>query len=148
MSQTLWTVAANALVAALESVGNPGAPVYRARYDAIPQSASAYNLFPNTIEMQNDDSRAAMSVKATFMLRAYIGVLTGVDVAIDPYLAWAWQAITKDPTLGGVALDTRIQRIEYSYIGDTGADQVCADLTLEVTLSVSRSDPTLTGMEN
>ncbi len=144
-AQTLWTQAATAILTALNAPGSP-ATAYRARYEAIAQAQTAFNLFPTKMAVKYSGANDSAEVEATFVVRAYTSATTQVDLVADPLVAWAWQQLRIDPTLGGVATDAYITDIEMGYVEKTSSDQICVDISICVEMQVGRDDPTLNKM--
>ena len=141
-AQTLWTQAATALLAALNAPGSP-AITYRARYEAMAQAQTAFNLFPTKIAVKYDCANDSADVEGTFVIRAYTNATSQVDLAADPLVAWAWKQLRTDPTLGGIATDAYITEIEMGYVEKSSTDQICVDISSCVVMQVGRDDPTL-----
>lgn len=141
-AQTLWTQAATAILSALNAAGAP-VTAYRARYEAVAQAQSAFNLFPTKMAVKYDCANDSAAVDATFVIRAYTSATTQVDLVADPLVAWAWQQLRLDPTLGGVATDAYITDIEMGYVEKTSSDQICVDISICVEMQVGRDDPTI-----
>jgi hypothetical protein len=142
MAQTVWTQAATAILALLNAAGCP-ATAYRARFETVGQTETAYNLFPTKIDVKQDNAGDSASIDATFTVRAYVAATNDVDLAFDPLVVWAWKQIRKDPTLGQLVSDAYINNIEIGYLDKSASDQVCVDITVRVEVEVGRNDPSV-----
>lgn len=141
--QCVWTRAATNLLAMLE-VGGAPAQSYRARFEAIAETETAFNVFPHKIDCRNgDEASDTARIEAEFVIRISVAATDQVDLALDPLVLWAWRQVRGDPTLGGVVDDARVDGIEIGYLDKTASDQVCADMTIRVTVDVDRNDPSV-----
>jgi hypothetical protein len=139
----IWTQAATAILAALNATGSPAA-AWRARFEMVGASETAFNLFPTKIDCKYADAaHDSVNIDATFTVRAYVAATNNVDLAADPLVVWAWTQICHDPTLGGLVSDTYIDNIEIGYVDKSNSDQVCVDVTVRVEVAVGRNDPTV-----
>jgi hypothetical protein len=143
MANSIWTQAATAILSILNI---PAAPCvfYRARFEAVADDEVAGNLMPQIIDCrQADSARDSMNIDFSVVLRCYTAAACEVDLAADPLVVWAWQQIRKDPTLGGLASDAYIDKIEFGYLDKGASDQVCVDITVHVEVTIGRDDPTI-----
>ncbi len=140
--QTVWTQAATAILAAL-NVGGAPATAYRARFAAVGQTETAFNLFPARLSCKYIDAHDSVTVEGDFVIRIYVEALSEVDLALDPLVLWAWRQLRADPTLGGLVADAYVDNIEIGYLDKSASDQVCADMTIRVQIEVSRDDPSV-----
>jgi hypothetical protein len=139
---TVWTQAATNLLAAL-NVGGAPATTYRARFEAVGQNETAFNLFPARLDCKYTDAHDSVTVDGEFVIRIYVDSASEVDLALDPLVLWAWRQVRADPTLGGVVADAYVASVEIGYLDKSASDQVCADMTIRVQVEVSRDDPSV-----
>ncbi|MGA7887612.1 MAG: hypothetical protein WCA44_17900 [Acidobacteriaceae bacterium] len=141
--QTIWTQAVSAILAKLTVSGAP-ADAYRARFEAVQQNETAFNLFPATIECtQSAEAHDAVTISADVVVRIYAAATDEVDLALDPLVLWAWRQVRADPTLGQLVSDAYPTKIEIGYLDKSSSDQVCADMTIRVEVDVDRDDPSV-----
>jgi len=142
-TQTIWTQAGTAIMAALNAPGSPAA-AFRARFESVdPEQAPAFNVFPTKIDVRQEAPHDAVGIDATFVVRGYVSATDEVDVAGDPLVLWAWKQVRSDPTLGKLVSDTYIDNIETGYVDKSMSDQVCVDITIRVEVEVDRNDPSV-----
>jgi hypothetical protein len=139
---TIWTQAVSNLLAALNATGSP-AVTWRARFEAVGVAESALNLFPTRISITYACANDSASTEAKIIVRAYTAATSEVDVAVDPLVLWAWQCIRRDPTLGEIVSDARVEEVEMGYLDKSASDQVCVDITVCVNVEVGRDDPSI-----
>jgi hypothetical protein len=140
--QTIWTQAATAYLASLNATGSP-ATAWRTRFESIPQSGAALNLFATKVDVKYQGANDSASVEARFTVRGYVSAASEVDLVADPLVVWAWKQLRADPTLGQLVSDARIENVEIGYIDKSSSDQICVDLTVCVEVEVGRDDPTI-----
>jgi hypothetical protein len=139
---TIWTQAATAIMAALNAPGSP-ALAWRARFEAVGQSETAFNLFPTKIDCKYECAQDSVKIDATMTVRAYVEATSQVDLVADPLVLWTWKQIRRDPTLGQLVEDVYIDNIEIGYLDKSASDQVCVDITVRVEVEVGRNDPSV-----
>jgi hypothetical protein len=141
-TQTVWTQAVTAILAALNAPGSP-ATFYRARFEAVGNAETAGNLYPTKIDCKYECAQDSVKIDASMVVRASIAATDQVDLAADPLVLWAWQRIRVDSTLGQLVEDAYIDNIEIGYVDKSASDQVCVDMTIRVEVEVDRNDPSI-----
>lgn len=135
-------LAVRAISDLLVAIGSP-APVMRAdTVEYTPERLPAYNVFRRKDRPEYDGDQRAATCKLDIVVRCMVSAVDDADEAVDPLIVWAWQQIMRDPTLGSLVLDATVTDVEYQYLEKSAYVQLAADLTIEVTVDVGRSDPT------
>ena len=141
-AQTIWTQAVTAYLARLNQSGSP-ADVWRTRFEAISDAQTpALNVYATEVRV-NYETHDTASIEHETTVRGYVSATSEVDLAADPLIAWAWQQLGADPSMGGLASDARIEKIQFGYLDKSESDKVCVDVTICMNVEVSRGDPTI-----
>jgi hypothetical protein len=128
-AQTVWTQAITNYLTALNAPGSP-ATIWRTRFETVTeQQAPALNVFAAKVAVSYEDAaHDSASIEHTTTVRGYVAATDQVDLAADPLVAWAWQRLRVDPTLGQTVSEARVESIEFGYLDKSASDQVCVDI--------------------
>lgn len=81
--------------------------------------------------------------KFRFKVRCMAEAVDEVDVAVDPLFVAGTQAILADPTLGGLALITRLVDVKWEREGQGEYDQCALVVTFESEFGTEQFDPSV-----
>jgi hypothetical protein len=127
-------------------VGGPGSPAPAYRSDMTEFTADrlpAYNVFREDDEFAYKGARDSAECNFVVIVRCMVKAVSECDEAVDPLMVFAWQAIMADTSLGALVSDVKITKAPYSYLPKGEYDQLAVDLRVEVSVDVSRSDPSV-----
>jgi hypothetical protein len=134
-----------AAVAALNAAA-VGYTAYRCRMAAfLPEQLPAWNVIPedDDPDYNTDAYSGTVAWKFRFRVRCMVASVGEVDAAADPLFVAACQAILADPTLGGLAVVTRIAGVKWEREAKGEYDQCAEVIVFESEFGTSRSDPSV-----
>lgn len=134
-----------AVVAALNNAGTAWT-AYRCRMAAFPPAQlPAWNVIPAEGEpaYQADTPSGTVSWRFRFTVRCAVTAVGEVDAAADPLFVAACQAVLADPTLGGLAVITRLSGVKWEREGQGEYDQCALVVTFESEFGTARNDPSV-----
>lgn len=106
----------------------------------------AANLIPTgwqPDDSESDDDSVAIHAEWAVALRAYSGGLTVPgSAAIDPLVAWVWQQLYADQTLGGMVRELSVSKGAYHYDRTGNVDLVHCQIDIVAQFDVRRGDLT------
>jgi hypothetical protein len=142
INPSIGLLAVRAIYALVTGTGSPAPAVRADTTEYTADRLPAYNVFraKDRFEYVGDFRAASASFDVT--IRAMVAATAQADEAVDPLVVWAWQKVMEDETLAGLVQDCRVTGVEYQYIEKGQYDQLAADVNVEITVDVSRSDPT------
>jgi hypothetical protein len=135
-------LAVRAIYAAVTATGSPAPAERTDTTEYTAERLPAYNVFRKKDSPRYEGAQDSACLSFEVIIRAMVKATAQADEAVDPLVVWAWQQVMADPTLGSLVQDAKITDVEYNYVPKGDYDQLAADLTVEVTVDVSRSDPT------
>lgn len=142
VNSTIGLLAVRKIASLLSAAGTP-APVERTdtteyTEDRLP----AYNVFRKKDGFTYKGDQRAASASFEVVVRAMVAAASETDEAIDPLVVWVWQKLMADEQLGNLVDDAKITSIEYQYVPKGSYDLLAADIMVDITVDVGRSDPT------
>jgi len=134
--------ALRALYALVTATGSPAPAIRTDTTEYTEERLPAYNVFRAKDKFSYEGAFRAAGATFDVTIRAMVKATAQADEVVDPLVVWAWQQVMADGTLGGIVQDAKITAVEYQYVTKGDYDQLAADITVEITVDVSRSDPT------
>jgi len=136
------------LITTLTGLTTTGARVYPSRVYPI-QSSALPGLVIYTKSESADYATMTMGSGRTILrtltaaIEAYVKGVTGYDDDIDDITAEVEVALAADPSLGGLAKDTRLISIEVEYSGEGDQPIAACMMNVEIDYTTSEGSPTV-----
>lgn len=143
MNPSIGLLAVRQIYALVTATGTPAPAERTDTTEYTAERLPAYNVFRKKDKPEYEGAHDSACMTFDVIIRCMVKATSLADEAVDPLMVWAWQKVMADPTLGSLVQDARIVDVEYQYIPKGEYDQLAADLTVEITVDVSRSDPTV-----
>jgi hypothetical protein len=133
-----------AAVAALNKT-DVGYTAYRCRMAAFtPDQLPAWNVLPEEDAPDySGASSGSVNWKFSFRVRCMVASVGEVDAAADPLFVAACQAILADPTLGGLAVITRLAGVKWERDAKGEYDQCAQVIVFESEFGTARNNPSV-----
>lgn len=142
ISPSVGLKAVRALYLLVTGFGSPAPAVRSDTTEYTAERLPAYNVFRARDKFAYLGDFHAASGTFIVTIRAMVKATAQADEAVDPLIVFAWQKVMADESLGGLVESAKITGCEYQYVQKGEYDQLAADISVEIKVDVSRSDPT------